>query len=168
METFQIRILEKFGVSSVVMPYFGYAHQSFLLLSRLSRGSRAMLDDFYREIINWLYEWNMVFSIEDLNIKMLYLPSDLFKYLINLEDKTILQQFIEFLTMIHQHKGYYFNSHYMHERLWILALYDKKKYWNKDYNPSYDFNFYPNTHYPLLSSFKVLSLYSIVSDYSSY
>ena len=123
METFQVCILEKFGVSSVILPYFGYAHQSFLLLSRLSQGSRAMLNDFYREMVNWLFEWNMRILIPDRNIKMLYLPSDMFKYSIDLKNEVLFQEFIEFLTMIDQHKGYYFNEHYMHERLRILSVY---------------------------------------------
>ena len=123
METTQVRILEKFGVSSVILPYFGYAHQSFLLLSRLSQGSRAMLDDFYREIINWLFEWNIMILINEYNIKMLYLPSDLFKYHFDLNDEIIFREFIEFLKMIDHNKGYYFKSHYMHERLWIWNLY---------------------------------------------
>ena len=123
MQSSQVRILEKFGVSSVVMPYFGYAHQSFLLLSRLSKGSRTMLDDFYREIVNSLFEWNILISINDQNTKAMFLPSDLFKYSINLKNESILQEFIDFIRMKHQHKGHYFNAHYMHERLRISNLY---------------------------------------------
>ena len=122
MQSSQVRILEKFGVSSVVMPYFGYAHQSFLLLSRLSKGSRAMLDDFYREIVNWLFKWNMMISIDDHNSKELFLPSDLFKFKIDLNNESILQEFIELIRMRHQHKGHYFNAHYMHERLKFCCL----------------------------------------------
>ena len=123
MEVSRVRILEKFGVSSVVMPYFGYAHQSFLVLSSLCRGSRAMLNDFYRETVNWLYEWNMVISIDDSNIKMFYLPSDLFKYSFDLKNEVILQEFIEFLTIRGHHKGHYFYANYMDERLWIWGVY---------------------------------------------
>ena len=123
MQSSQVRILEKFGVSSVVMPYFGYAHQSFMLLSRLSKGSRAMLDDFYREIVNWLFEWITVISIDDQNAKAMFLPSDLFKFTIDLMNESLLQEFIEFIRMKHQHKGHYFNAHYMHERLRIFSLY---------------------------------------------
>ena len=122
MQSSQVRILEKFGVSSVVMPYFGYAHQSFLLLSWLSKGSRAMLDDFYREIVYWLFKENMMISINDQNTKAMFLPSDLFKFTIDLKNESILQEFIEFIRMKYQHKGYYFNAHYMHERLRICSL----------------------------------------------
>ena len=128
MDATQVRILEKFGVSSVVLPYFGYAHQSFLLLSRLSRRSRAMFDDFYREIVNWLFEWNMWVSTTDHNTKILYLPSDLFKYSIDLNDKNILNEFVEFIKMRHQHIGHYFNEHYMHERLWITNFYIRPEF----------------------------------------
>ena len=123
MQSSQVRILEKFGVSSVVMPYFGYAHQSFLLLSQLSKGSRAMLDDFYREIVNWLFELNILISIDDQNTEAMFLPSDLFKFMIDLKNESILQEFIEFIRMKHQHKGHYFNAHYMHERLRISNLF---------------------------------------------
>ena len=123
MQSSQVRILEKFGVSSVVMPYFGYTHQSFLLLSRLSKGSRTMLDEFYREIVNWLFKWNMMISINDQNTKAMFLPSDLFKFTIDLKNESILQEFIDFIRMRHHHKGHYFNAHYMHEWLKISKLY---------------------------------------------
>ena len=123
MQSSQVRILEKFGVSSVVMPYFGFAHQSFLLLSQLSKGSRAMLDDFYREIVNWLFKWSMMISIDDQNTEAMFLPSDIFKYTIDLKNKSILKKFIKFIRMKHQNKGHYFNAHYMHERLRIFSLY---------------------------------------------
>ena len=82
-----------------------------------------MLDDFYREIVNWLFEWNILISINDQNAKAMFLPSDLFKYSIDLKNESILQEFIEFIRMRHQHKGHYFNAHYMHERLKICSLY---------------------------------------------
>ena len=64
----------------------------------------------------------MWISIDDSNTKMLYLPSDLFKYAIDIKDETILREFIQFIKTRHQHKGHYFNSHNMHERLWITNL----------------------------------------------
>ena len=128
MDATQVQILEKFGVSSVVLPYLGYAHQSFLLLSRLSGRSRAMLNDFYREIINWLFEWNMCISTADHSSKMLYLPSDLFKFQIDLNYKEILKKFIEFISTRNQHIGHYFNEHYMHEKLWISTFYFRPEF----------------------------------------
>ena len=82
-----------------------------------------MLDDFYREIINWLFKWNTVIPINNQNAKALFLPSDLFKFTIDLKNESILQEFIEFIRMRHQHKGHYFNAHYMHKRLRILNLF---------------------------------------------
>ena len=122
MQSSQVRILEKFGVSSVFIPYFGYAHQSFLLLSRLSKGSRTMLDDFYREIVNWLFKWNTIISIDDQNTEAMFLPCDLFCFSIDWMNKSILQKFIKFIRMRHQHKGHYFNAHYMHEQLKFYNL----------------------------------------------
>ena len=62
-------------------------------------------------------------SIDDQNVKAMLLPSDLFKYSIDLKSESILQEFIEFIRMRHKHKGYYFNAHYMHERLKFFNLY---------------------------------------------
>ena len=81
-----------------------------------------MLDDFYWEMVNWLFEWNMRISIDDNNTKMLYLPSDLFRYSIDIKDEAILLEFIQFIQIRHQQKGHFFNSHYMHEWLWITNL----------------------------------------------
>ena len=81
-----------------------------------------MLDDFYREMVNWLFEWNTLIDVTDNSIKTLFLPSDLFKFWIYLDNEETINKFIEFITMKHQHKGYFFNQHYMHERLWISTL----------------------------------------------
>ena len=53
----------------------------------------------------------------------MFLPSDLFNFTIDLKNESILQEFIEFIRMRHQHKGYFFNAHYMHERLRISNLF---------------------------------------------
>ena len=81
-----------------------------------------MLDDFYREMVNWLFEWNTLINVTDDNIKRLFLPSDLFKFRVYLKDEGMMNKFIEFITMKHQHRGYFFIEHYMHERLWISTL----------------------------------------------
>ena len=57
MESLSIDLLEKFGTSLAIVPYFGPAHQSFLLLSKLNRKSRKMLDDNFEGILNWLIQW---------------------------------------------------------------------------------------------------------------
>ena len=62
-------------------------------------------------------------SIDDQNTKAMFLPSDLFSFTIDLMNKSILQEFIEFIRMKHQHKGHYFNAHYIHELLKISKLY---------------------------------------------
>ena len=53
----------------------------------------------------------------------MFLPSDLFIFTIDLNNESILQEFIKFIRMRHQHKGHYFNSHYMQERLKFFNLY---------------------------------------------
>ena len=65
----------------------------------------------------------MVISINDQNTKAMFIPSDLFSFMIDLNNESILQEFIDFIRMKHQHKGHYFNAHYMNERLIISKLY---------------------------------------------
>ena len=62
-------------------------------------------------------------SINDQNAKAMFLASDLFSFTIDLKNESILQEFIEFIRMRHQHKGHYFNAHYMHELLKISSLF---------------------------------------------
>ena len=59
MENKQIRILERFDVISITMPYYGSTHKSFLLLSALSPASRSKLDEFYQEFIN-IIDFNLI------------------------------------------------------------------------------------------------------------
>ena len=47
-----ISIFETFAVSSMIIPYYAPPHLSFLLLSQLNSKSRAMLDEFYEEVMN--------------------------------------------------------------------------------------------------------------------
>ena len=70
----------------------------------------------------------MWISKADHNTKILYLPSDLFKFQIDLDNKDILKEFIEFIKMRHKQIGHYFNKHYMHERLWISTLYIRPEF----------------------------------------
>ena len=62
-------------------------------------------------------------SINDQNTKAMFIPSDLFSFMIDLNNESILQEFIDFIRMKHQHKGHYFNAHYMNERLIISKLF---------------------------------------------
>ena len=52
MMSTRIDLVEKFGVCTVLMSYYGTTDQSFLLLSQINSKSREMLDMFYEEILN--------------------------------------------------------------------------------------------------------------------
>ena len=115
----RIGLLEKFGVSSVILPYFGPVHSSFLILSKLSTKSRIMIDQFYEEILNCMAEYVISYEIWDKNWSMLLLPSDLFRFSINTECESLIENLIWLINNISANKGYYFNGHFMHKRLWI-------------------------------------------------
>ena len=119
----RIGILEKFGVSSVTMAYYGPAHKSFMLLSTFSQKSREMLDAFFDAILFSFLESATVLSISDDNIKSIYLPSSLFRFNINLKNDIATTEFINFLDNLQARKGYYFNKHFMHDQLCIWRIY---------------------------------------------
>ena len=45
-------LLTKFGVAFTIMSYYEQTHQSFLLLSKLTKQSRIMLDENYEAFLN--------------------------------------------------------------------------------------------------------------------
>ena len=50
------------------------------------------------------------------------LPSDLFKFKIRLDEIYDLNQLVESMSRIKERKGWYFNTHYMHEQIFITSI----------------------------------------------
>ena len=115
MMTSRVPLLEKFGVSFIVVSYFGSTHQGFLLLSKLNKRSRAMLDENYEAFLNSMIGNN----VSNKSLEWLNLPWDLFKYNIVLRNNNALNRFIKMISNINDRNGFYFNEHFMHSRLWI-------------------------------------------------
>ena len=118
-----IPLLEKFGISWSILPYFGNADRSFLLLSQLSVKSREMLNSHYEAILNWLIETAAILKINNKDrAKMLFLPWNLFRFSINLSNESCADSFIKLLKWIDNQEGYHFNDKFMHSRLCIDKL----------------------------------------------
>ena len=128
-----IPIFQKFGVCLTVMSYFGYTHQSFLLLSHLNRESREKLDESYEAFLNRLMPnlaWN---DFKEEQKKNIDLPCDLFQFNLMLNTEADIASFLGVVDNIHNKKGHYFNHHYMHSRLysdlaWIVVEFADKLY----------------------------------------
>ena len=119
----RISLLERFGICSVLIPYYGSAHQSFLLLSKLSRNSREMLDSFYDEFMKLIDKNTICVTIDEKwHEKMLFLPWNLFRFEIIINWETLVNAFLKLVDNIHNKEGYFFQEHYMHSRLCIDAL----------------------------------------------
>ena len=131
MMSTNITLFEKFGVRTVLLSYYGTTDQSFLLLSKLNRKLREMLDEFYEGILN-----SMIYNATYLRIDhkdeiwRLSLPWNLFKFKIYLNFEEITKTFLLHINNINDRKGYYFNQHYMHSRLCIDSLEVKHQYAN--------------------------------------
>ena len=63
-----------------------------------------------------------MFLLIDEKGKRLFLPSDLLEVTITLSNREQAMNFIKFIYDISQKKGYYFQSHYLHERIMIGSI----------------------------------------------
>ena len=81
MERNSILILEKLSLLSIVIPYYDFLHNSFLVVSTLSKGTRQMLIENYTVFRRIMFKYSL--TKEDILIKDLWqlrLPSDLFRF----------------------------------------------------------------------------------------
>ena len=122
MEKNRIDFLESFGVCSEILRFFGYAHNSFLLMTKLNKKTREVLDFNYEAIINWLEENKIDVCFNRHNTSMMLLPFDLFNFDIYLDWDEITECFIEIINAIRMKKGWYFKEHFMHENLCIYDI----------------------------------------------
>ena len=80
MESEYIRVLESFALVSVIMPYYGYADEIFLVLSSLSVSIRQNLIDFYAEFRNFMLQYSKIKKITIEKLSEMKLPLDLFRF----------------------------------------------------------------------------------------
>ena len=117
----RIPILENIVLNSVIMPYYSYTHKAFLLLSSMCSRSRRKLDDFYEEFRSAMKNYCMNIY-QNRNQKVLSLPWDLFRFKFSVSSIEKANCFIEFLNNLKERKGYYFNTHFMHEQIWLTNI----------------------------------------------
>ena len=114
-------LLTKFELTFTIMSYYEQTHQSLLLLSKLTKQSRIMLDENYEAFLNSMIANNASID-EEIILKKLNLPSDLFRFTILLWSIRHIKIFIRMKENKHDWIGNYFNSHFIHSRLWIDKL----------------------------------------------
>ena len=120
MERSKIPMLSRFDAISHIMPYYGQTHRAFLLLAGLWKETRQKLDEFYNEFVTCMKEYWIFLKITSLGQPtQLFLPGDLFEFLIICLDKEMIGIFIKFVENLRDSKGWYFNSHYMHSKIKI-------------------------------------------------
>ena len=118
----KIPIFENFALTSVIAPYYEATHKSFLLLSTLWTGSRNKLEEYFTEFVNVMSIYSLNLSIKKKrDVSKLQLPSELFTFDIDLTDESIIDQFVLFIQNIVNKKGYYFKTHFLHERVSISS-----------------------------------------------
>ena len=87
MEGNHIPILESYPLVSKVMPYYGFTHKGFLVLTILSKSVRQMIIVNYKTFRRIMLEYSFEKFITIEALTRLDLPTDLFRYKI---DKTYL------------------------------------------------------------------------------
>ena len=118
----KIPMLEKFGTCSAIIKYYDAAHESFLMLSRLSRGSRKMMDLNFEAILNAMFETTIILKFSDESKNMMSFPWNLFRFTMEFDSKNEIKRLIKFIDNLNNKIGLYFNKHYMHNRLCILKI----------------------------------------------
>ena len=117
METNRVWLFDRISLISVIIPYYSKTDQAFLLLSSLCSKSRNKLIEFYDEFKKIMKNYWSYLHLDIYNIKLIYLPSDLFIFDIMLTNVTSTEIFIDFVNCLKQKQGYYFENHFMHEQL---------------------------------------------------
>ena len=79
MESNYIQIIENLPLISVIMPYYGYTHRAFLVLSELSKRSRTALIKNYKIFRRIMLKFSMVMEISIQDLEELIIPLDMFK-----------------------------------------------------------------------------------------
>ena len=82
MEANRISIFENYAVMSILLPYFGYTDEGFILLSSLDVRSREKLDNHYEEFRNFMARYCNTRWVESWSNK--FPPWDLFRYNISI------------------------------------------------------------------------------------
>ena len=122
MQGIRISILENFGVCTSVIVYYGLAHWSFLLLTRFSKKTRELVDEHYEGIIHSIFENRKLITIDNESSNKLFLPGDLFKFRIYLENEEVEDNFLEWISNIIEKKGLYYKMNYMNHKLWVYNI----------------------------------------------
>ena len=117
----KIRIFENFALASNILPFYAYSHQCYFLMARLCKGSRKKLDEYYDEFVVIMRPYWIYIRPDD-NLKRYMVPSDLFGLPINLKEYNQVMTFIEFIKNIKEKKGWYFNKHYMHQKIFTYGI----------------------------------------------
>ena len=120
--TAKIKLFKSFPLLSVLMPYYGTADLSFLLLSAFSADSRTTLHKNYSEFKKVMENSKKFVGINSTWIDLIKLPSDLFIINIALENQRSVSKFISFIRSIQKRSGCYFQDHFMHEMLSINKI----------------------------------------------
>ena len=113
-------MFDRFNLISHVMPFYGYTHKAFLVLSILCSASRHKLDEYYFEFIQCMKEnWFCINKGLECSVKHLYLPNDLFNLTIVPITEQNIYAFIKYIENIRLSNGWYFKGHYMHSQIKI-------------------------------------------------
>ena len=120
MERSKIPMLSRFDAISHIMPYYGQTHRAFLLLSGLCSETRLKLDEFYDEFVTLMQEyWGYIEINSADQLAHLFLPNDLFEFIIKCRYKENSHVLIKFIDNLRKLNGRYFNSNYMHSKIKI-------------------------------------------------
>ena len=125
MENLTIPIFNRFSAIWEIMPYYGPTHKVFLMLSTLWSATRRKLINNYDAFIYAMKGYWTWLSIEQQrDLRLLFLPNDLFEINILSKFSEDVNTFIEFISKINKSEGWYFDKHFMHRQIKIQNYID--------------------------------------------
>ena len=100
MEGTSILTLENFSLISIIMPYYGFTHKMFLVLSVISKGTRQMLIENYKVFRRIMLKHSLKKEkISYYDLANLSLPWDLFRFQIdNSSSDNEVENLIKFIN----------------------------------------------------------------------
>ena len=139
MENLTIPIFNRLSVIWEIMPYYGPTHKVFLMLSTLWSATRSKLINNYDAFIYAMKGYWAWLSVEQQrDLRLLFLPNDLFEINILSKISEDISTFVEFISKINKSEGWHFDKHFMHRQIKIQNYIDINVWAIKQLFPHFD------------------------------
>ena len=97
-------LLNTIALIAEILPYYGWTHEYFLVLSQLWKKTRNKLNEFFKEFRKIMGKNLIIFKISGRNINNIFPPSELFAFEADIEEVKDVKKFLQFLKRLKSEK----------------------------------------------------------------